>query len=162
MFRINRKRLNSELIGSFFVIILFSVPFFFGGLVILKAEGGEMGDILFMLAIFWLFAIIFLIDGVRGIIRYATETKRFDYLEQHGKLIKNLRYVLIPILYRGSNRKTKWKVSVDYELESGSCINLIDNRTFLESDSKGRNTVDLVIVPNDINNYYIGFDIEEV
>ena len=159
MFKINRKRLKSELIGSFMVIILFAIPFFLGGLLMLKVEGAKIGDMLFMMFGFWLFAIIFLIDGIRGIKRYGTEMKRFDYLEQHGRLVKDLKYSLI--LFE-SRKNRHYKMSVDYELESGSCVSLVDKRSFLKSESKGRDTVDLIIDPNDINNYYIGFDIEEV
>jgi len=159
MFRINRKRLKSELMGSF-MSILFSIPFFLCGALIFKVEGAEIGDILLFIFIFWLFAIIILIDGVRGIRRYGTEKKRYDYLEQHGKLVRDLKYSLI--CFEGRKRRKYYKVSINYELESGSCVNLVDKRVFLKSESKGRDTVDLVIDPNDINNYYIGFDIEEV
>jgi len=161
MFKINRKRLKNELMGSFMIIILLSILFFLFGAIMFGVEGAKIGDILFFAFIFWLLAIIFLISGIRGIKRYWTEMKQLDYLEQHGKSIRDLKYSLIEFKRMRRHRNTI-RVSADYELESGSVVKFVSNRHFFTSDSKGRDTVDVLFAPNDINNYYIGFDIEEV
>ncbi len=93
--------------------------------------------------------------GVSNIKSTRKAIKNAKYLATNGKLIKGIPYVLEDIPDATNLRR----IAIDYKKDNGSIVRLMwkiyNHKT---SDSDG--LVDLLIDPNDPNNYYIDFDIK--
>ena len=159
MYKINRKRLIIALIESFMKILL-SILLLLWGTTGLETQNIPSGEGSIGVYIIWSLGILIAITGVKEILNYRREMKRFDYLERNGKLVRGLKYTVI--VTRKTSKRKILNVAVDYELESGSFVKLVANWRYYFLANKGRVDVDLLIDPNDLNNYYIDFDIEEV
>jgi hypothetical protein len=84
--------------------------------------------------------------------------KRAKYLAIHGKLIKNIPYTMKPTNTYLNGREIK-KIAIDYTPPNGLTIHLTGNSRFDGKDYDEDGLVDLLIDPNDPNNYFIDFNI---
>ena len=129
---------------------------------------GNNGEVVFGL-IFILFGIFALITPIRIIYTIGKETRKENRginknidkvkkLSQHGILIKNLPYELV---MDKKSRYTKpiYKIKVLYEIEKGRTLSLESEPKYLTTLGREDGTVDLLIDPDDYNNYFIDFEI---
>ena len=97
--------------------------------------------------------------GVFMLIKNKKAYKKAKYLAANGKLIKGLPYSL-----EGTNTyingQQVQKLVVDYEAPNGLTVHLVGNSRYDMKTSDDDGLVDLLIDPNDLNNYYIDFDIK--
>ena len=84
----------------------------------------------------------------------------YDNLGINGKLIKDLPYRLVPTGASANGREIM-AISVKYQLESGSIVTLRSDGRFDEKSMDADGKVDLLIDPNNPNNFYINFEIGE-
>ena len=98
------------------------------------------------------------IAGVKGILKIVKQIQNVKWLAKNGVLVKGLKYQMVST-GKKNNKKTLMAIQVDYELPSGNVIKLTgDPRYDLKTyDEDG--FVDLLIDPNDCDNYYIDFNI---
>lgn len=104
---------------------------------------------------------IFIIISVLGLIKINKRVKKVMELNDIGKLIKGMPYRLEPTGTTINDRPVMRPV-VDYVLPSGSTVQLRgDGRyDFKQSDADG--LVDVVIDPNNPDNYFIDFEINRL
>ena len=98
------------------------------------------------------------VAGAKGILRTTKRIQKVRWLAKNGTLIKGLKYQMVST-GKKDIKKTLMAIQVDYELPSGNVIKLTGDPRydFKSYDSDG--LVDLLIDPNDTNNYYIDFNI---
>lgn len=150
-------------IGIFILIfvIIFSVNF---ALFPLEANG----KFDFFVLPFILFAIFALIAGIstssvffktaRGVTKKSkNEIHKINKLAKNGILIKNLKYELKPKTINGS--KTVYQIKIIYEIEKGKTKCFLSEPKYLTALGRDNGTVDLLIDPDDYNNYFIDFEI---
>ncbi len=118
-------------------------------------------------------AIIFVLFTAFNMLKINKRLKAVEELKQHGKLVKNLPYRMEATgtsvsstsnfgFMRVSNNSPLLRPVVDYTLSNGSTVTLYgdaryDRRTF---DADGM--VDLVIDENNLDNYFIDFEINRI
>ena len=105
-----------------------------------------------------LFPLLFVAFGVIIIVGVNKKIKKVNYLSKNGILIKNLKYTLEPTGEIINNR-TIVAPAVDYTLSSGVVVHLKGYGRYDGKFSDEDGFVDLLIDPNDINNYFIDFNI---
>lgn len=108
--------------------------------------------------LFIIFILIFPIIGLKGIINNKKRIDKVKNLAQNGTLIKNLKYELVRTGMKVNGRKVM-AIQVEYELPSGSVIKLTGDPRYDFKSHDADGYVDLLIDLNDIDNYYIDFDI---
>lgn len=144
---------TSNLKRSNFLGILFA---FIGGIFTLM--GLVMAFLMGFLILFSLFGLIFLVIGLWLIKMNNDKVKKVERLAFTGVLIKNLNYELkktgnevmgVPV----------YAIEVIYENETGVKIPLRSEPKYDGVLSRNDGTVDLLIDPNDISNYFIDFEI---
>jgi len=98
--------------------------------------------------------------GIDGVKKYKEKMVKYDYLEQHGKLVRGLKYSL---QRSGAvvNGRPIMKIVVDYELDSGSIVQLSGDGIYDHRIGDSDGLVDLLIDPYEPTNYYLDFHIEE-
>jgi len=91
--------------------------------------------------------------------KYKEKMMKYDYLEQHGKLERGLKYSLqhANVLKDG---KPVMRIKVDYKLDSGSTVELLSEMRLDHRIAGSNGLVDLLIDPSDPTNYYLDFHIE--
>ena len=169
MYKIDKTNLKKEksfnrvffLVGMVFLIIC-SAAIIAQGFFDMDLGGDKVVKDYPIVFLFFIFLIcgISIFAGLSGMRNVNKKIKKYEYLAKNGKLIKGLQYRMTPTGSRVNDRDVM-KIIVDYELPSGSWVQLeSDGRfDFKMSDSDG--LVDLLIDPFDSNNYYIDFNIEE-
>lgn len=90
-------------------------------------------------------------------LKVKKKIKKLKWLEQNGTLIKNLKYELVPVKNKNSELMA---IQVDYELSSGEIIKLTGEPKYDKNTYNANDFVDLLIDINNIDNYYINFNIE--
>lgn len=105
-----------------------------------------------------LFPLIFVFLGIFQISKVNKKIKRMKHLAMHGTLIKNLPYTMerTNVNVNGNNLLA---IAVNYTLPSGSVIHLVGDPRYDRQQADSDGLVDLLIDPNDPNNYYIDFNI---
>lgn len=90
--------------------------------------------------------------------KVSKEVKKAKYLSQNGKLIKGIPYRMEDT---GTvvNGRTIQRIVIDYILPTGSTITLRGNPRY-DKFTNQNGLADLLIDPNDNDNYYIDFDIK--
>lgn len=108
--------------------------------------------------LFCLFPLIFVIVGMHQILKVNKKIKRAKYLAMHGTLIQRLPYTMekTNITVDGSPLLA---IAVDYTLPSGSKIHLVGDPRYDRKQFDNDGLVDLLIDLNDLDNYYIDFNI---
>ena len=144
--------------GLFFFIIFNYIIFvtLFGD-VGATIEGNPIIIIIFM----WLFTGVFMYAGLSNAKKVKEKNKMYDYLELHGKLVKGLKYQMMPT-GKSENNIPIYMIVADYELENGSVIKLFGDsrfdRKFVDEDG----LVDAIIDPENPQNCYLDFNIPDV
>lgn len=105
--------------------------------------------------------VAFIIIAVVNIIKIIKRINKIKDLNNHGKLIKNLPYRLEPSGIVINNVKIQRPV-VEYTLASGSTITLYGDPRMDKKLTDEDGMVDLVIDENNINNYFIDFEINRL
>lgn len=95
--------------------------------------------------------------GLFAIVFSIKDIKVLNNLEKKGTLIKNLIYKIEEIEIK--KRKTIKVIGVDYIFEDGSIVHLISDIPKEDIDMFGY--IDLLIDENNINNFYIDFNIKK-
>lgn len=112
---------------------------------------------------FFVLAIVLLISGCAEIsyVFYRIKKQRnqkvlWEYLQENGILVKGLKYDLV------------WdKIVVNYKLKDGSVVKLkgpeiVGKDSWRYHINNADNLVDVLIDPNDVNKYYIDFNIDKI
>lgn len=114
----------------------------------------------FFMYLIMLFPLIFVFVGAVQIIKVIKKIKKVQYLAQNGTLIQNLSYKMEETGH-GRNNRQILAPAVDYMMPSGSSIHLVGDPRFDNKQYDEDGFVDLLIDPNDLDNYYIDFKIEK-
>lgn len=111
--------------------------------------------------IFTILGGIFAVIGFFNIVKIHKRIKVINNLNQNGKLVKNLPYTMEDTRVEVDNVRI-FRPVINYTLPNGIVVQLKgDGRNDgKKSDQDG--FVDLVIDPNDYNNYYIDFEINRI
>lgn len=108
--------------------------------------------------LFAILPVIFIIIGIIFILNVRKKVKKAKYLSEYGQLIKNLPYRMVNSNVTINNRRLL-AIEIDYTLPDGTTKKLVGNPRYDHKTSDEDNLVDLLIDPNDPNNYYIDFNI---
>ena len=106
-----------------------------------------------------LFIGVFVVAGFLGIRGVRKNIKRVKWLAENGTLIQGLPYHLVDTGNRVNNRSI-YAIEVEYKLPSGSVITLVGDPRYDKQTQDEDGLVDLLIDPNDPDNYYIDFQIQ--
>ncbi len=120
--------------------------------------------------VFVLFGLIFLIVGFKTFYDFYKESKKITNpvnrnikkakeLSKNGILIKNLNYKIKPVDKRIKGPLTVYKIQVLYEVEKGKTKCFESEPKYLTALGRDDVIVDLLLDPNDYNNYFIDFEI---
>ena len=101
---------------------------------------------------------LFLVVGVIMLRKNLNVVKKAKYLSKHGKLIKGIPYRMVDTNTIINNRRVQ-RIEINYTLPSGSTIILVGNPRYDFKTFDDDGLVDLLIDPNDPNNYFIDFEI---
>lgn len=114
-----------------------------------------------ILLLFLILPLTFIALGIVMIIKTNKKIKLVKELNNSGKLIKNIPYTLIP---SGMvvNGRTINKIAINYQLSSGTIITLYSDPRYDNKEYDNDGKVDLLIDPNNIENYYIDFEINRI
>lgn len=115
----------------------------------------------YIILVFLLLPIIFIIFAVINIIKVNKRIKAITELNQKGKLIKNLPYRLENTGMSVNNVPIQRPV-VDYTLPSGTTITLYGDARHDRKRYDADGMVDLLIDENNLDNYYIDFEINRL
>lgn len=96
-------------------------------------------------------------NGLIGIIDIKKNITKMKWLSINGTLIKNLEY---EVIRKGSRRFGSYYIVVNYKHPNGEVIRLVSDRKYFLFDRP--KYVDLLIDPNDTNNFYIDFHIYQL
>jgi len=109
--------------------------------------------------LFILIPLIFIVVGIVLMSKVRKKIKKMKFLAENGQLVKNLNYTMEPtnITVNGAQL---YAIAIDYTLPSGSTIHLVGDPRYDRRVSDADGFVDLLIDPNDLNNYYIDFNID--
>ena len=165
MYRIDRTNLKKErkfkllfgigggcFIGIFVVML---VAHMLGLVEGMRADNPMLGIVLTSL-----FSGVFFWVAFDGVKKYNEKMAKYDYLEQYGRLERGLKYRLNRTGTVVNGREIL-QIVVDYELPSGSVVRLFGDGRYDHQYADADGLVDLLIDPNDPNNYYIDFSIGE-
>lgn len=97
--------------------------------------------------------------GISSIIKYKKKVKGYKYLEENGILIKGLSYQMVPSSMK-VNRRRIMQIEIEYKKSNGDTIILHSEGRFDNKVSDEDGEVDLLIDPNNEDNYYIDFNID--
>ena len=88
---------------------------------------------------------------------------KYDYLEKNGVLYRNMSYKLKYLGSTNDDNRDLFCYEVDFTLPNGSVVILtsetIKSETYYNQPQTGQ--IDVLIDPNNYNNYYIDFNIIE-
>ena len=165
MYKIDRTNLKKERnfkVVFGFVGIVFALLFI--AVIVLDSmgmfsENSKNNPIVALLFVLFLFG-IFIFIGIDGVKKYKEKMAKYDYLEQHGRLERGLKYNLVRT---GTvvNGRPIMKIVVDYEMDSGSIIQLSGDGRYDHRIADSDGLVDLLIDPYDPSNYYLDYYIAE-
>lgn len=170
MYRIDRTSLRKQknTYSMFFIIGIIGisfVSFYLIPRIIGALSISELGLRIALPLIFFggaicLYCISFIISAVNGVKIYKKTMSKYDYLEQNGRLVKDLPYCVqeTGMVVKG---RPVIQIVVEYELYNGSVVQLFADRLYGRQFISEYRVVDILIDPNDPNNYYIDFHIEE-
>ena len=99
-----------------------------------------------------------LVIGIVMLKNNLNVVKKAKYLSKHGKLIKGIPYRMVDTNTIINNRRVQ-RIEINYTLPSGSTIILVGNPRYDFKTFDDDGLVDLLIDPNDPNNYFIDFEI---
>lgn len=112
------------------------------------------GSTIFAISIIMIFPIV----GLKGILDTRKIIKKAKWLAQNGTLIKGLKYKMVSTGTKIFGKKIM-RIQVEYKLPSGDIIELKGNPRYDFKTHYSDSGADLLIDPNDTNNYYIDFEI---
>ncbi len=112
-------------------------------------------------SIFLLLLLFIFIGSLISVVSYFKILRKRKYLAKHGDLFKNVEYRIENSNYTVRGKRVK-KFIISVKLPNGNLINLESYPRFkdLLYDDDGK--VDLLIDPNDLENYYIDLNIEKI
>ena len=87
------------------------------------------------------------------------DIKKAEYLSKNGMLIKNLKYEVKPVVKNIDANQTVYIIQVIYEIEKGKTNCFKSEPKYLTALGRDDGTVDLLIDPNNYDNYFIDFEI---
>lgn len=164
MYKIDRSNLKKE--KKFHMIFFYAGFFFFAicnAAIIanwMGIETGAEGNLGFAFIFVNIFTGLFMWIGINGAQKVDEKSKRYDILERRGSLVKGLPYHLVPT-GASVNDRPIMAIAVDFQLESGSVVKLYGDGRFDRKHADADGLVDVLIDPNDPNNYFIDFEINE-
>ena len=145
-----------------FFLLLIDLPFVLGGLMVM-GEDVMFGTTFIVISlcvsfVFYAIAIGLIVYSHKSKKKATANIERVKNLSKIGILIKNMPYEIRPTgtIVNGNPINC---IEVQYESKSGKLIPLRSEPKFLEVLGSQDGTVDLLIDPNDITNYYIDFEI---
>ena len=95
-----------------------------------------------------------IILGVQGTKNYQLQLKKLNYLKYHGKLVKNQHYKVTNV------RDNYCYCTVSFRKSNqDKAIPLKTNKIFATELFYDDGLIDVLIDPEDLNNYYISFDL---
>ena len=147
--RHQKSSTNSYLFAIIVFIILIFKEICFPYIDTLLDDSDSYAIVLCFIAVFGLLGVI---------IGSKRKNKRINKLRYHGLLIKNLNYTVKKISYN-EKKDLIYYVEVIYETEQGSKIPIVGEFINEERLKSGKGTMDLLIDPDDITNYYMDFEI---
>lgn len=114
-----------------------------------------------IMLIYWLIPGLFILSSISSIREINLHIKKIKELNKYGKLVKNLPYRLEKTGMSSNNIPIQ-RIVIDYILPNGETITLYgdarhDNK-LCDDDGK----VDLLIDENNLDNYYIDFEINRL
>lgn len=115
----------------------------------------------YIILFFLVVPIVFLIIGIKNIIRINKRLKQISELNKKGKLVKNLPYYLEDSNISINNVRIK-KPAVEYTLPSGTSITLYGDDRLDKKLADRDGLVDLVIDLDNPDNYFIDFEINRL
>lgn len=165
MYKIDRSNLKIEknfcrsfvLVGAFFLIVIAYATL--GSILGFDQIEGSGSPVLGLLLGIFVTGIC-IHTGLNGMKKVKEKNKMYDYLEVHGKLVKGLKYQMQPTGKR-VNKRPIYMIVAEYELESGSVIKLFGDARFDRKFADEDGFVDAIIDPNNPENCYLDFNIEE-
>lgn len=107
-----------------------------------------------------LLATLFMCIGILNIRKINKRLEMIKELNRKGKLIKNIPYHMEDSGIAINNKEIK-KIVIDYVLPSGQTICLNSEPRYDEAPSN-KDTVDLIIDENYVDNYFIDYEINRV
>lgn len=144
-----------------FILFAFILPF--------AVEGSQTGEAVGVSATMIIFSLLFTIPAIAipvGFIiggkhfqkKADEEAERVEKLSKTGILIKNLPYEIVPT---GTiiNGREVYALKVKYRNAQGNEMSLISNPKYDHNINNPSGTADLLMDPNDANNYYIDLEI---
>lgn len=164
MYKIDRNNLKKE--KSFHMTFFYAGFFFFAicnAAIIANWMGidtGAEGDLGFAFILCNILTGLFMWIGISGAQKVDEKNKRYDILERSGSLVKGLPYHMVST-GASINDCPVMAIAVDFQLESGSVVKLISDGRFDRKHADKDGLVDVLIDPNDPNNYFIDFEINE-
>ena len=113
--------------------------------------------------VFFIIPGVFFLAGIAVIYSGFKQLLTLGRLEQNGRLIRNLPYEIRSVTSGSSkNRSTDQHLVVMYQLSNGKSVELVSTKPFSNKElAQGHKTAELLIDPDDIDNFYIDFKIEE-
>ena len=151
MYKINKKRITINFYLPSFILIIATSFLIFMIYLSITEEGIALIPIIF--------ALVIMIFCIKNIKKWSNKLSSVKKLEKNGKLIKNLPYdIMIETISssEGSNTINYFAVVNYKEIEF---ISLVFSKA---KDVSNKKYIDLIYDENDISNYYLDFDIEEV
>lgn len=115
-----------------------------------------------IIPVFLLYVIIVtnIVLGSYRVIKVFKKIRKMKYLEVNGSLVKNLPYTMVFTNFKFNN-KDIMAIAVDYILPTGEVLHLVGDPRYDRKYSDLDGSVDLLIDLNDIDNYYIDFNIRK-
>lgn len=148
--------------GLILFMILFDIPFIFGGIMSMDTDASFGASFLIMSlgisSIFYFIAIGMIVFSVKMKKKALNNIERVKQLARTGVLIKNMEYKLQPTgtIINGVPIQC---IEVQYESKSGAKIPLRSEPKYSGILGSEDGTADLLIDPKDFSNYYIDFEI---
>lgn len=132
--------------------ILVTVSLIFGILVLLRNTILPFYLIIFMPI--YIIAIFMIILGITNYVKHKNEIKRLNLLKFKGVLYKNEYFKVVPLV------NNMYKLVVSFRKDNNSKATNIESKPLFATSLYYEDAlVDVVVNPDNDNDYYIGFDI---
>ena len=114
-----------------------------------------------IMLLYWVIPGLFILSSVSGIKETNLRLKMIKELNKKGKLVKNLPYRLEKTGMSSNNIPIQ-RIVVDYVLSTGEKITLYGDARYDNKLCDDDGMVDLLIDENNVDNYYIDFEINRL
>jgi hypothetical protein len=133
-------------------IILVVISLLFGILVLLRNT--ILPFYLFIFMPIYIIALFMIILGVTNYVKHKNEIKRLTLLKYKGVLYKNEYFKVVPLV------NNMYKLVVSFRKDNNSKATSIESKPLFATSLYYEDAlVDVLVNPNNDNDYYVGFDI---